>query len=314
MMMSGQLSASWNTNTNSNFQVQSIEVPSATVQNVNGLSVGSGPVALSSATPGAVSITGLAHLSVNGLGALSVYGFAETSIGVSGDWQNYTATITGDVSITLTALDGSLTLNGQALPAGTYTITTGSATLSGSGTMSRQTSPERPRSLRPTARSTSGRGAAISPSAASRSMPTNETTLDGYTGTITVAANGDGTDLVSLNGNAGNVLQVTTTSATLTTDQNTPVTFTANVKTSLADTYTLTANAPPAGRSPSMTTATSLRPPRLASRAALIPSRSSRNRAAIRTSCPNHCRRHHHTDAAGHDVRRQSRPHIHRAV
>ena len=71
------------------------------------------------------------------------------------------------------------------------------------------------------------------------------TTLDGYTGTITVSANGDGTDAVTLNGNAGNVLQVSASPSTLTTDQNTPVTFPANVQTSLADTYTLTANAPP---------------------------------------------------------------------
>ena len=75
--------------------------------------------------------------------------------------------------------------------------------------------------------------------------PTDETTLDGYTGTITVSASGDGTDTVTLNGNAGNVLQVSATPNTFTTDQNTPVTFQANVQTSLADTYNLTANAPP---------------------------------------------------------------------
>ena len=125
--VSSQVSASWNTNTNSFCQVQSIEVSNATVQNVNGVSVGSGPVALSVATPGSVSIAGYAHFSVNGLGSLSVYGSAEPSIGVSGNWNNYSATVTGSLSITLTT-DG-LTLNGQTLPAGTYTITTNSATL-----------------------------------------------------------------------------------------------------------------------------------------------------------------------------------------
>ena len=52
-------------------------------------------------------------------------------IGVCGDWASYTATVTGDVSITLTT--AGLTLDGTALPAGTYTITTSSATLAGSG-------------------------------------------------------------------------------------------------------------------------------------------------------------------------------------
>ena len=44
--------------------------------------------------------------------------------------------------------------------------------------------------------STSGRGPATSRSAAARSIPEDETTLDGYTGTLTVSANGDGTDAV----------------------------------------------------------------------------------------------------------------------
>ena len=41
------------------------------------------------------------------------------------------------------------------------------------------------------------------------------------------------------------MLQVTVTPSTFTTDQNTPITFQPDVQTSLADTYTLTANAPP---------------------------------------------------------------------
>ena len=43
----------------------------------------------------------------------------------------------------------------------------------------------------------------------------------------------------------GECATVSASPATLTTDQNTPVTFQTNVQTSLADTYTLTANAPP---------------------------------------------------------------------
>ena len=40
------------------------------------------------------------------------------------------------------------------------------------------------------------------------------------------------------------MLTVSASPATLTTDQNTPVTFQTNVQTSFADTYTLTAQAP----------------------------------------------------------------------
>jgi uncharacterized membrane protein len=74
----------------------------------------------------------------------------------------------------------------------------------------------------------------------------NGATLTGYTGTITVAAGGgNNLDAVTLNGNAANVLNVSATPATLMTDQNTPITFQANVNTSFADTYNLTAQAPP---------------------------------------------------------------------
>ena len=193
----------------------------------------------------ALSVSGArTSINVSGTGSLSFYGPAESSLGVSGDWQNYTATVTGNVSITLTVPAGALTLNGTALPAGTYTITTSSATLSGSGTMS---SPN----FAGSASITSTNGTInLGPGSGTLSVggkpldPDDETTLDGYTGTINVSANGDGTDSVSLNGNAGNVLQVTTTPSTLTTDQNTPITFATNVQTSLADTYNLTANAP----------------------------------------------------------------------
>ena len=208
---------------------------------------GTGSVGLSPANGQVipVAIKGSGQDTVQRQRKLSFYGPAESSLGVSGDWQNYTATVTGNVSITLTVPTG-LTLNGQALPAGTYTITTNSATLSGSGTMS---SPnfaglgldhgderhDQPRA---------GERQPLRRRQAARSD--DETTLDGYTGTINVSANGDGTDSVALNGNAGNVLQVAVHSRRRLDDRpehagHVP----ANVQTSLADTYNLTANAPP---------------------------------------------------------------------
>jgi hypothetical protein len=242
--LAGPISVSWRSTSTSSFAVTSLAA-GAVVSNAQGAVVGSGAVSLSSVTASAASISGADTYSVNGQGSLSFYGPAESSLGVSGDWQSYTATVTGNVSITLTVPAGALTLNGQALPAGTYTITTNSATLSGSGTTS---SPNFAGSASITA---TGGTINLGPGSGSLSVggtpldPEDETTLDGYNGTISVSANGDGTDSVNLNGNAGNVLQVVVSPGTFTTDQNTPITFQPDVQTSLADTYNLTANAPP---------------------------------------------------------------------
>lgn len=242
--VSGQLSAGWASRTTSGFLASSLGADAATVVNARGATLGSGTVALSSQSAAALSMAGNTDYSIDGSGSLSFYAPAESTLGVSGDWQNYTATVTGNVSITLTVPAGALTLNNQPLPAGTYTITTSSATLSGSGTTSSPT-------FSGSASITATNGTInLGPGTGALSVggkpldPANETTLDGYSGTINVSANGNGTDAVALNGNAGNVLQVTTTPTTLTTNQNTPITFATNVQTSLADTYTLTANAP----------------------------------------------------------------------
>ena len=239
----GQLTSTWDSESTCAFNMADLQSVSAVVSQ-NGSAIGSGAISISAMVAAVVTEIKNAHYAVTGTGTLSFYGPAELSLGVSASLQNYTATVTGNASITLTVLAGVLTLNGQALPAGTYTITTDSATLSGSGTMS---SPN----FSGSASITSTNGTInLGPGSGTLSVggkpldPTDETTLDGYTGTINVSSSGDGTDSVSLSGNAGNVLQVTTSPTTLTTDQNTPVTFATNVQTSLADTYNLTANAP----------------------------------------------------------------------
>jgi len=242
--VSGTLAASWSVTTTAAFQASALSASGTSVRNASGQAVGSGAVALSAAGAVPVAVAGNDLYALSGTGSLSFYRPSERSLGVSGNWQSYTATVTGDVSITLTVPPGALTLNGQALPAGTYTITTNSATLSGSGTMS---SPN----FAGTASITSTNGTInLGPGTGTLSVggkplnPDDEATLDGYDGTMSVAANGDGTDSVSLGGTADNVLQVSGSPATLTTDQNTPITFQTNVETSLADTYNLTVNAP----------------------------------------------------------------------
>jgi len=244
IVVSGPVSTTWNSTSTSAFQAGSLSASAASVSDVSGHVLGTGSVALSVPATTGVAVSGSAAYTVNGTGSVAFYGPAESSLGASGNWESYTATVTGIVSITLTVPTGALTVNGQALPAGTYTITTNSATLSGSGTTSSST-------FAGAASITSTNGTInLGPGSGTLSVggkpldSSNETTLDGYNGTISVSANGNNTDSVSLNGNAGNVLQVAASPSALTTDQNTPITLATNVQTSLADTYNITANAP----------------------------------------------------------------------
>jgi uncharacterized membrane protein len=242
----GSLNASWSTSASaSNFLSSTLTAPTATVKNANGVAVGSGSVALAAGTLTPVGVSGTDQFTVNGSGSLSFYGPAESGLGVSGSWTSYTASVKGNVTLTLTT--DALTLNGHLLAAGTYAITTNVATLGGSGST---TSPNFSGSA---SLSLTATGASINLGAGSGTITvggkpldlTSGGTIDVYAGGITVAATGTNTDNVTLGGNATKVLTVSATPNTLTTDQNTPKTFHVNVNTSLADTYNLTAQAPP---------------------------------------------------------------------
>jgi uncharacterized membrane protein len=240
----GQLTASWRAITSSSFLVQKLGATSTTVATAAGTVIGSGPVAMLTAAPTSVWISGTGAYQVNGQGNLSFYGPAETSLGVSGTWDSYSATATGTIVITITT--DRLTLNGAPLPAGTYMITTSSATLSGSGAT---TSPNFTGSA-----SITTTGATVNLGAGSGNLsvggnaldPTRAVTLTGYSGSIAFAAGGgDNTDSATFNGTAANFVQVSSSPATLTTNQNTPITFQVNVQTSFADNYDLLALPPP---------------------------------------------------------------------
>ena len=243
--MTGALQASWSGNSTSAFLVSALAAGAATVTGPGGSTVGSGAVSFNSAgvtaSPIPVAVKGNANYSVNGVGSLAFYGPAESALGVSGNWDSYAATVTGSVSLTITT-DG-LSLNGAALPAGTYTITAASATLSGRGP---STSPDfaGSASLNATGATLAlGIGGGLTLGGKSLSLA-NGATLTGYAGTITVSANGNGTDSITLNGTAANVLSLSPSIPAATTDSNTPTSFQANVLTSFADNYTVTAQAP----------------------------------------------------------------------
>ena len=104
--VSGGLAASWSASSTSDFQAQRLDATVATVTDATGKPVGTGAVELTADSPVAAGISGNNQYSVNGTGSLSFYGPAETNLGVSGDWDNYSATVTGNVSITLTVPTG----------------------------------------------------------------------------------------------------------------------------------------------------------------------------------------------------------------
>jgi uncharacterized membrane protein len=240
---SASLAASWNSSSVGNYSAASLAAAGAVVTDSGGKPIGSGAVSLSTTAPLAATVSGDNHYSVNGAGSLSFYGPAESSLGVSGNWDNYSATVAGTVSITLTS--NALTLNGRALPAGTYTITTNSATLSGSG-------PSMSPSFSGSAAITAADGTLnLGPGTGNvtiggKALDTSSgATLTGFGGSIAVlAGGGNSLDNVTLNGNAANVLTVSATPETLTADENTSVTFQAHVNTSFADNYNLTVRAP----------------------------------------------------------------------
>ncbi len=173
------------------FEATNLSAAAATVVDSSGNTVGTGPSRWPRSGAVALGVSGNDQFSVNGTGSLSAYGPAETGLGVSGNWDSYSATVTGSVTITLTT-DG-LTLNGTTLPAGTYKITTASAALSGSG---QTTSPNFSGSMSITATGgvvSLGPGSGNISAAGTPLDPTNGVTLDGYTGTISVSANGNAT-------------------------------------------------------------------------------------------------------------------------
>jgi uncharacterized membrane protein len=243
LTVDGQLTASWQTAGGSSaFQAISLSAANATVKDANGNVLGAGAVALAAKLATAVATSGNVSVNVNGSGSLAFYGPAASSLGVSAEWSSYSSTLTGSVTLRLTT-DG-LTINGQTLPAGSYSITTASATLSGSGLT---TSPMFSGSASITA--TNGAvdlgaaSGALTVGGASVSVASG-VTLAGYSGTINVAANGNGTDAVGFSGTATNVLTVLPSANSITATQNTAAIFTATIKTSFADSYNLTVNAP----------------------------------------------------------------------
>jgi hypothetical protein len=241
----GSLTASWATTSVSSLNVATLTANGASITDGFGNAVGSGVAMLGLNAPITAALSGNNQYSVSGTGNLSFYGAAEVNLGVTGEWDNYSATVsavTGLVSIKLTT-DG-LKLNGQTLPAGTYTITAAAAAVGGSGASS---SP----SFAGAATLNATGGTIILGAGTGAVMVGGQSqtvaqglSLTGYTGSIAVAAGSANLDSFTLNGTAAQLLRISANPSSLTTDQNTPVNFQLALATSLTDAYSISVQAP----------------------------------------------------------------------
>lgn len=239
----GRFAAFWSTTGGTtSFLLDDLGISDALVLDAAGATVDAGLLSLSAAGV-ALSVAGSNHYTINGTGRLTFYGPAETTLGVSGDWDDYTASVTGAITMRLTT--DALVLNGTLLPAGTYVVHTNAATLRGRGLT---TSPNFTGSVTLAATAADlqlGPGTGTVAVGGTSVELRSGFTLSGYTGNIILAAGGSDTrDDVTLIGNIANVLTVSAMPVELATDQNSPVTFQTNIHTSFADTYELTVQAP----------------------------------------------------------------------
>ena len=242
LSVSSTITSSWTSTSSTSFLATSLNAVGASVTDANGNNLGSGTVVLTASSAVPLTLGGSVSYQLTGKGSLSFYVAISGGLGVSADWNQFNASVSGDSTIQLTT--NGLSLNGSPLAAGTYSIRSAAATLSGSGLSAS------PNFAGLISMNATGGNLDLGPGLGSVTVggaPLDLSTgasLTGYSGTINVTANGMTSDTVTLNGNAGDILSISGGPPTISTDQNTPVTFQANVQTSFADTYYLTANAP----------------------------------------------------------------------
>jgi uncharacterized membrane protein len=242
LSLAGTVSASWTGGGTAGFLADSLTAGAATVRNATGAIVGTGAVALAAAGPDLVSVTvaGAVNYQATGSGDLSFYETGTTGLSVGARWDTYTATLAGTATLTLTT--SALTLNGQVLPAGTYTIAASAAALSGSGPSQSPTFTGGMTVDAENARVVLAPGSGGVSVGGSVLGPASGATLKGYTGHIVVSAGSP--DQATFAGSAAQLLQVVGQPGAVAADENTPATFRAAVRTSLAGSYSVLVSGP----------------------------------------------------------------------
>lgn len=240
--VSNEVSATWSSGSRSGFLGTSFSAAQATVRDPDGRLIGTGAVGLATSVPLPMSVSGNVQYRVDGIGSLGFYGEAATGLAAAGDWESYTAQLQGDATLAITT--GELLLNGVALPAGSYTITTNAITISGRGATASPnldgaatiTSSNAQVQLGPGTGNLSIGGTALD--------PVDGVSLAGYQGTVTVEAGSGGTDLVTLAGGAMGLLAVSGLPRAVSADQNTPAQIGLGLKTNLGGGFDIEVEAP----------------------------------------------------------------------
>ncbi|MDZ4848108.1 MAG: dockerin type I domain-containing protein [Pirellulaceae bacterium] len=241
LSVSGQLHVTFDGNVSTAISTSNLVVPTATIHDANGQLVGTGLITLAPTDPVAVSVSGAVHYDVVGTGHFSSFPESTSNLGAGVNFDQYQATLLGTATLQLTT--DKLILSGVTLPAGTYTISTFSASLQGSGP---GFSPNF--NGRVSLQVTDGT-IAFAPSSGNLSVGStpytlsNGLTLGRFSGSVALVA--DSTfDTATLNGSAGQVLRIDNVPTALSTDQNTLTNFQFDVQTSLTENYDFSVQAP----------------------------------------------------------------------
>ncbi len=241
LLVEGDLDESWSSASQHRIRYDTFSATSATVRDGSGVLVGTGAVAAQAQSSDATA-TGSVDYHVVGHGTTRFDPPGPAGLMGSTQWDQYTANLTGTITLELTT--GGLLLGGVLLPAGTYSITTSAAQFTGTGAT---LSPNFGNAVTLDATEATvhfGAGAGSLSIGASNVDLDNDLAMVGFTGSLQVAPAGT-LDSVTVNGSASQWMQLAGSPAALVTDQNTPVSFDFDLATSLADTYTISASAPP---------------------------------------------------------------------
>ncbi|MFN8392383.1 MAG: transglutaminase domain-containing protein [Bdellovibrionota bacterium] len=240
--VSGQIAGTWTGPLSVAATVSAFDASSATVIDQSGQPVGVGPVSLGGSTGIPIRIEVAGSIAIDGAGSLSFFGPSTALLGSAGQWNQFSASMSGGG--TLHVSTGRLSLNGRLLSDGEYTIQASAASFRGSGAGLAANFVNATQISLNDASVIVGSGAgAVTVAGAPYNTP-NGFAGSSFHGSFSAASSGQ-LDTVSLNGSAAHVAMITMPVSSVAADQNTAVTVEPTVLSSFGGEYSLTARAPP---------------------------------------------------------------------
>lgn len=239
--IAGDLRVQWSSSTSGVYSLTNLAA-NGVIRNQLGDIVSTGALSFESTQPVSATVTGNVAHDLNGNGALDAYSSATSGLGLSAEWNSYSADLTGAINLVFVAASGS-TLNGVALVPGRYTIETSQARLTGDGTTSGSATFS-------TAVSIDSAAALLRIGPGANNLTINGTgglantgiSFSGFAGSIEITAAG-AVDNYVVNGSATQVLQVVSDTS-VAGDQNTWSSIATQVNASLSGQYAVQVLAP----------------------------------------------------------------------